>query len=152
MQHIEWQTLPFDQLSTFQLYELLKLRVNVFVVEQNCPYPELDDKDHFDDVHHLLGYYEGKLVACARLLPQKTSYADVSIGRVATLDSARGLGLGHQLITRALLECQSLWPDQSITIGAQQHLSNFYGSHGFTSISDMYLEDGIPHIDMRLEK
>ncbi|MFT6925824.1 MAG: ElaA protein [Psychromonas sp.] len=149
---ISWLLLPFNKLSTTQLYELLRLRGDVFVVEQNCPYPELDGKDNLDKVHHLLGVNNGEIIACARLLPAGISYDNVSIGRIATKKTARGNGLGHLLLDNALLQCENLWPGQSIDIGAQQHLALFYQGHGFESISAMYLEDGIPHIDMRLTK
>ncbi|MCX2760147.1 GNAT family N-acetyltransferase [Vibrio sp. Sgm 22] len=149
---ITWHSIPFSELSTHQLYQLLKLRVDVFVVEQTCPYPELDGKDTLAGVEHLLGYSDEELVACARLLPPGTSYDHTSIGRVATKQSARGDGLGHQLLKEALTRCEDLWPSTTIDIGAQQHLENFYVSHGFKTISEMYLEDDIPHVDMRLEK
>ncbi|MGR5236808.1 GNAT family N-acetyltransferase [Vibrio alfacsensis] len=146
---INWVSLPFSQLTTTQLYEMLRLRVDVFVVEQACPYPELDGKDTLEGVYHLLGYQDGKLVACARLLPAGTTYDHVSIGRVVTKQSARGDGLGHQLLEQALQHCQQLWPNQTIDIGAQEHLRAFYARHGFEAISESYLEDGIPHVDMR---
>ena len=149
---ITWHSIPFSQLSTQQLYQLLRLRVDVFVVEQTCPYPELDGKDTLAGVHHLLGYANEELVACARLLPPGASYDNTSIGRVATKQSARGNGLGQQLITEALMRCETLWPKTTIDIGAQQHLEHFYANHGFKTISEMYLEDDIPHVDMRLEK
>ncbi|MGD8112880.1 GNAT family N-acetyltransferase [Vibrio sp. TRT 17S01] len=146
---LTWQLLPFSQLTTQQLYQLLKLRVDVFVVEQTCPYPELDDKDHQPGVHHLLGYSHGKLAACARLLPKGVSYPSVSIGRVATSAELRGTGIGHQLLEQALHACHQLWPDQDIEIGAQEHLMQFYTKYGFNQTSAVYLEDGIPHIDMK---
>ncbi|MEZ8661213.1 GNAT family N-acetyltransferase [Vibrio cyclitrophicus] len=149
---ITWHSIPFSELSTQQLYQLLKLRVDVFVVEQTCPYPELDGKDILTGVEHLLGYYNKELVACARILPPGTTYDNVSIGRVATKQSARGNGLGHQLIKEALTRCEEIWPNATIDIGAQEHLENFYASHGFNTVSEMYLEDDIPHLDMRLEK
>ncbi|MGF1712603.1 GNAT family N-acetyltransferase [Vibrio kagoshimensis] len=149
---ITWQCIPFSQLTTQQLYELLRLRTDVFVVEQTCPYPELDGKDTVNGVHHLLGYKDAKLVACARLLPQGVTFDNVSIGRVTTRLSARGDGLGHQLLTQALLQTERLFPSQTIDIGAQEHLEKYYEQHGFKRISEMYLEDDIPHIDMRLEK
>ncbi|MGO2162438.1 MAG: GNAT family N-acetyltransferase [Vibrio toranzoniae] len=149
---INWYSLPFTELSTQQLYQLLKLRVDVFVVEQTCPYPELDGKDTLAGVQHLLGYADEELVACARLLPPGTTYDNASIGRVATKQSARGDGLGHQLLKEALTSCEVFWPSTAIDIGAQQHLESFYKSHGFKTISEMYLEDAIPHVDMRLEK
>ncbi|MGB1321133.1 MAG: GNAT family N-acetyltransferase [Vibrio gallaecicus] len=149
---ITWRSIPFSKLSTDQLYQLLKLRIDVFVVEQTCPYPELDGKDTQLGVHHLLGYRGDELIACARLLPAGISYDNVSIGRVATKQGARGNGLGHTLLAEALQECEKLWPKENIDIGAQQHLEGFYSQHGFVTISEMYLEDDIPHIDMRLTK
>ncbi|GIC76686.1 GNAT family N-acetyltransferase [Moritella sp. F3] len=149
---IIWQTLPFNKLSTLQLYELIKLRVNIFVVEQTCPYPELDDKDTIDDVYHLCGSQNDEIIAYARLLPAGISYENVSLGRVATKDTARGNGLGHQLIIEALKQCEQHWPGKTIDIGAQEYLQSFYQKYGFKPISEVYMEDGIPHIDMRLNK
>ncbi len=146
---LSWQCLSFSELTTTQLYEMLKLRVDVFVVEQTCPYPELDNKDRVDGVFHLLGYQGDELIACARLLPKGISYSTLSIGRVVTKQSARGDGLGHKLMSQALIECQQRWPNEDITISAQQHLANYYGQHGFEQTSEMYLEDDIPHIEMK---
>ena len=149
---ITWQLRPFIELTTIQLYQLLKLRVDVFVVEQQCPYPELDDKDHQKGVYHLLGYDCDQLVACTRLLPKGVSYPSVSMGRVAISADHRGGGIGHQLLGESLKSCQSLWPDEFIEIGAQEYLEAFYTQHGFVKTSDTYLEDDIPHIDMKLAK
>ena len=149
---IHWKKILFNDLTTAQLYELLRLRVDVFVVEQTCPYPELDGKDCHEGVYHLIGTKNNEMVACARLLPAGVSYTNPSIGRVATKETARGNGLGHELISQALILCEELWPGETIDIGAQEHLSHFYQKHGFNVISDMYLEDDIPHVDMRLAK
>ena len=149
---ITWQLKPFAELTTIQLYQLLKIRVDVFVVEQTCPYPELDDKDHQKDVYHLLGYEGDELAAYARLLPKGVSYPSVSMGRIAISADHRGGGIGHQLLTEALRNCQSLWPNDSIEIGAQEYLTAFYQQYGFVKTSDSYLEDNIPHIDMMLKK
>ncbi len=149
---MRWLCLKFCELSTTQLYQLLKLRVDVFVVEQNCPYPELDDKDHQDGVYHLLGYQEEKLVACARLLAPGISYPQVSIGRIATAQKQRKHGLGKQLLNTALEQCELHWPQQDIQIGAQLYLINFYESFRFKRHSQDYLEDDIPHLDMLLTK
>tara|TARA_R110001583_G_scaffold51161_11_gene159812 strand:- start:50189 stop:50644 length:456 start_codon:yes stop_codon:yes gene_type:complete len=148
----QWLCLKFNELSTVQLYQLLKLRVDVFVVEQNCPYPELDDKDHQANVYHLLGYQNEKLVACARLLAPGISYPQVSIGRIATSKTDRNLGLGKTLLNAALLECEQRWPQQDIQIGAQVYLINFYQGFGFKRHSSDYLEDNILHLDMLLTK
>lgn len=149
---ITWQLLPFSALSALQFHQLLQLRIDVFVVEQNCPYPELDGKDPLVGVHHLMGFKEGELIACARLLAAGISYDNVSIGRIATKQSMRGNGLGHELLTQALQNCEALWANQTIDISAQEHLASFYQGYGFKTISEMYLEDDIPHITMRLIK
>ncbi|TKB50662.1 GNAT family N-acetyltransferase [Ferrimonas sediminicola] len=146
---LTWQLLTFDQLTTHTLYDLIKLRIEIFVVEQTCPYPELDDKDRAPGAHHLLGYNGDTLVACARLLPPGVSFEGVSIGRVAIDAGWRGGQRGHQLMEQALSACELLWPGQVIEIGAQEHLQGFYRRHGFQAVSDSYLEDGIPHVDMR---
>lgn len=146
---MQWKCLKFEQISPIELYEVLKLRVNVFVVEQNCPYPELDGKDTHKDVYHLIGYQDEKVVACARLLPKGVSYETVSIGRVATAIDHRGGGLGHQLMQNAIEHSVKIWGEKTITIGAQAHLEHFYQRHGFLQVSEVYLEDNIPHIDMQ---
>ena len=146
---IQWQIKRFAELDALTLYQLLKLRVDIFVVEQSCPYPELDNKDLLNGVHHLLGYQNEELIACSRLLPSGISYPDVSIGRVATKREARGGGLGHQLMEQSIIHCQQLWPDCVIEIGAQAYLKDFYQQHGFVATSDIYLEDGIAHLDMK---
>jgi len=148
-----WQTKHFNELSLNQLYDLLKLRVDVFVVEQTCYYPDLDsNKDQLDrhkDTLHLLGYQNDTLVSYLRILARGQSYDEyISIGRVAIAEQARGSGLGHELMTQALQLCQQYFPKQSIKISAQEHLLNYYQKHGFEQVSSMYLEDDIPHIAM----
>ncbi|MGL6316069.1 GNAT family N-acetyltransferase [Vibrio sp. WXL103] len=146
---IEWHCYHFDQLSTQLLYQILKLRVDVFIVEQNCPYPELDDKDTQAESIHLVGLIDGDLAAYCRVLAANISYSSPSIGRVVVSQAARQMKLGHQLIERAVQLCEQSWPAiKTIEIGAQQHLERFYAQHGFIASSEMYLEDGIPHIDM----
>ncbi|WP_108649372.1 GNAT family N-acetyltransferase [Dongshaea marina] len=146
---MQWFTLSFDQLTTTQLYDLLKLRSDVFVVEQDCVYPDLDDKDRVAGVYHLLGYQHGKLIAYIRLLPARVTFDQPCISRVVTHPKARGNGIGHRLLNQALAECRRLWPEQGITISAQQYLESFYTQHGFEVSSEGYLEDGIPHIQMK---
>ncbi|OBT16737.1 GCN5 family acetyltransferase [Vibrio sp. UCD-FRSSP16_10] len=146
---INWQLLSFTEIDNHLLYKMLKLRVDVFVVEQECAYPELDDKDHAKGVRHLIGLKENEVVAVARLIPAGLSYPAVSIGRVVVSPLVRELKIGHQLMTKAVEGCQQLWPNQTIEIGAQAHLEAFYQQHGFEAFSKPYLEDGIPHIDMR---
>lgn len=146
---MQWITLTFKQLSTWQLYDLLKLRIDVFVIEQQCPYSELDGHDRHPETRHLLGYRDDKLTAYARLLPAGLTYPEVSIGRVVTAYTERGNGCGHALLKQALLEVQDIWQNAPITIGAQYQLKDFYQCHGFEAISAQYIEDGIAHIDMR---
>lgn len=147
---ITWLVLPFHQLSNDQLFELFKLRVDVFVVEQTCAYPELDEKDRHPETLHLLGVVEGTVVACARLLPAGLSYNSVSIGRIATSQQYRGNGAGKTLVNQAITQCRQQWPQCAIEIGAQEYLLNFYRAFGFEPTSDVYLEDGISHLDMKL--
>ncbi|MFQ3277965.1 MAG: ElaA protein [Colwellia sp.] len=148
-----WQTKRFEELSLNQLYDVLKLRIDVFVVEQTCFYPDLDGKKDLLDRHpqtkHLLGYQAEQLVAYLRILPKGQNYPNhVSIGRVVTAYQARGSGLGHELMTEGLKICQQHFTNEIIKISAQQHLKAYYQKHGFNQVSDMYLEDDIPHIAM----
>ncbi|MBB4132732.1 GNAT family N-acetyltransferase [Xanthomonas sp. 3075] len=146
---LQWQCLHFAQLSTTQLYALLRLRSDVFVVEQQCAYPELDGKDTLPDVVHLLGSTAaGELVAYLRVLPAGVSYPEPSIGRVVIAVSARGHGVAHALLREGLRVVQAQWPRSAVQLGAQAHLQAFYAAHGFAPSSEPYLDDGIPHIDM----
>jgi len=148
-----WQVKHFSQLSLEQLYELLKLRIDIFVVEQTCYYPDLDsDKGQLDrhqDTLHLLGYQDNTLVTYLRILAKDQSYKNyISIGRVATAKQARGKGLGHELLKKALNLCEQHFPKQNIKISAQEHLIGYYQQHGSKQVSPMYLEDNIPHVAM----
>ncbi|MFM2486242.1 GNAT family N-acetyltransferase [Celerinatantimonas yamalensis] len=147
---IQWHAKSFTALSTRELYQFLKLRVDVFVVEQHCPYPELDGYDHHDKLIHLMGWQDDVLCCYARILPPGLTFDTPSIGRVIVSATARGGQLGRTLMQQAITICQTSWPKHAITIGAQAHLQRFYQSLGFTPISDIYLEDGIPHLDMQL--
>jgi ElaA protein len=145
----DWQNKAFNELTTNELYDILKLRVDIFVVEQTCYYPELDNADRHIDTRHLYLYQANNIQAYLRILPKGLTYDDyVSIGRVAIAEEARGTGLGHQLIEQGIKICQQLYPKQAIKISAQQHLENLYQQHGFVTVSEMYLEDNIPHISM----
>ncbi|WP_394203957.1 GNAT family N-acetyltransferase [Shewanella waksmanii] len=148
-----WHQHSFHALNLDQLYELIKLRVDVFVVEQTCPYPELDDKDRIPSTQHLFAYSEqGQMVAYARVLAPEVSYKEASIGRVIVAQSVRGQGVAHELMQRAIAIASEHWPQHDIKIGAQQHLQAFYRQQGFEACSAGYLEDGIPHIDMLLKR
>lgn len=148
-----WQVKHFSELTLEQLYDLLKLRIDVFVVEQTCYYPDLDgDKNQLDRdkaTLHVLGYQNDTLVAYLRILAKGQSYDNyISIGRVAIAEQARGSGLGHELMHETLSLCKQHFAEQNIKISAQEYLINFYKQHGFKQISEMYLEDDIPHVAM----
>ncbi|MCG9965399.1 MAG: GNAT family N-acetyltransferase [Shewanella sp.] len=149
---MQWQNLSFNQLNANTLYDILKLRVDVFVVEQACAYPELDDKDRHPETLHLMGLSpQGELLAYARVLPPGLSYPEASIGRVVISPAGRGQGLATPLMQNAIDAALSTWPAAGIQIGAQDYLKSFYQKLGFSACSEMYLEDGIPHIDMRYQ-
>ena len=146
---IEWEIRKFCELTTTNLYELLRLRVDVFVVEQACPYPELDGKDtHGKTLHVAIRMPGGILAAYLRVLAPGVSYPGVSFGRVVTAKTFRGRGLSHELIKKAVDLARVNWPGIPIHIGAQEYLTAFYQTHGFEVTSTIYLEDNIPHIDM----
>ena len=149
MIQVDWKIKSFSRLDTDELYELLKLRVDVFVVEQNCPYPEMDDKDRHPETLHLAGRRkDGELMAYLRILPPGLSFKEVSIGRVVVAKESRRQGISGIMLKKALGQINSTWPNENIRIGAQVYLKKFYESHGFEAVSESYLEDGIPHIDM----
>lgn len=141
-----WTLKKFGDLTPAELYAIMQLRNEVFVVEQNCVYQDCDDKDQLS--HHFMGWEEGKLLAYTRLLPAGTSYEEPSIGRVVTTPSARRSGLGKELMKRSLEEIEKLYGKIRVKIGAQLYLLPFYESFGFEKTSDIYLEDGIEHVEM----
>ena len=145
---IRWHCIPFEAFPPLILYDVLRLRSEVFVVEQNCAYQDIDRQDV--DAYHLLGYNEaGELAAYARLFDTGKCYEEASIGRVIVAAPFRQYGLGRELMRQALLHSDSLFGPQPNKIGAQQHLEAFYNGFGYEQCGPMYLEDGIPHIPMR---
>lgn len=136
----------FQKLNLEELYQILRLRSAVFVVEQNCPYQDIDNKDQ--ESLHLLYYVEDKFAGYTRLLPAGVSYAEVSIGRVITNPDHRGLGVGKKLMTASIEACYARFGHVPIRIGAQVYLLKFYQSLGFVAQGDVYDEDGIPHVEM----
>ncbi|WP_339487610.1 GNAT family N-acetyltransferase [Pseudomonas sp. EL_65y_Pfl2_R95] len=144
-----WQTKHHRELSVTDLYAALKLRSAVFVVEQNCIYTDIDGLDMQGDTTHVLAWQGDTLVAYLRLLDPEFNDANVVIGRVVTDASARGTGLGHELLAHALDACAKRWPEVPVYLSAQVHLQGYYGRYGFVACSDVYLEDGIEHIGMR---
>lgn len=149
MHNLRWDVKSIQELSVSQFFDVLQLRVDVFVVEQQCAYPELDEHDRHAETRHLSGYdASGQLMAYARILPAGLSFSEVSLGRFVVRKDARGQGIGHQLLSEALKEIQTSWPGHAIRISAQDYLEKFYGQYGFTRVSDVYLEDGIRHVEM----
>lgn len=144
---IAWHRAQFSELSASTLYAILAARVAVFVIEQNCPYQELDGLDQVS--HHLWASAEPHgILAYARITAPGSRFVDPSIGRVITTAPARGTGLGRELMVGAIDHCEQLHPGQPIRISAQQHLQAFYASLGFEFVRGPYLEDDIPHIEM----
>ncbi|MEC4727986.1 GNAT family N-acetyltransferase [Shewanella sp. D64] len=150
---MQWSDLSFKQLSLDELYDVLKLRIDVFIVEQNCPYPELDDKDRHPETRHLIGRDpQGEIVAYARVLAPGVSYPDSSIGRVLVAEKARGGGNAKFLMDQAIGLANEYWPNNNIQLGGQEYLKSFYQKLGFKPVSEVYLEDGIPHLDMLYQR
>ncbi|MGI9250614.1 MAG: GNAT family N-acetyltransferase [Pseudohongiellaceae bacterium] len=178
IQSIKWLCLPYDELTRQQLYSLLRLRAEVFIVEQDCVFQDLDNFDQ--PARHVLGLSDlsGRngnsgnnsdsnngsssdsnngnnsgedLLAYARLVPPGVIYAEPSISRVVTSPAVRGRQLGEAVLLQSIAYCKAAWPNLDIRIGAQQRLEEFYLRHGFITTSDAYLEDGISHIEMLLE-
>jgi len=145
---MNWVCKKFDELGPGELYSILKLRSEVFVVEQNCVFLDQDDKDQV--CHHLSGWQDNKLVAYARILAPGISYGESSIGRIVTSPSARGKGAGRELVNHSITTLYTLHGKQVIRIGAQYYLKGFYESFGFEQAGPIYLEDGIQHIEMLL--
>jgi ElaA protein len=143
-----WLCKEFNDLSTEELYSILQLRTEIFVVEQNCVFQDMDGKD--EDAYHLMCYEDDRLIAYTRLLPEGISYRECSIGRVVTKKINRGTGIGKELMAISIEYCYRLFGKSPIRIGAQLYLEKFYSSFGFKKESDIYIEDGIPHIEMVL--
>ena len=143
---IQWKIKSFDDLTVHELYDLLRLRSEIFVVEQNCVYLDLDGKDKV--ALHLFGEFEGKIVAHARLFKAGITFEKSSIGRVNVDVNYRDRKWGHDLMREAIAGIKYHFGESQITIGAQLYLKKFYENHGFIQTSEMYLEDDIPHIEM----
>lgn len=146
MTSMAWRALPFAGLAPGELYAVLQLRTEVFVIEQGCVFQDMDGADA--QAVHLLGSRDGVLLAYARCFAAGVKFAEASIGRVITRQAQRGSGLGHELMRRAVACVFEHWGEQSIRIGAQARLEKFYRQHGFEVAGLPYIEDGIPHIEM----
>ncbi|MCT2534922.1 GNAT family N-acetyltransferase [Aquibacillus koreensis] len=146
---MEWQLKKFHELTTDELYKILKARVDVFVVEQNCPYEEVDNHDQAS--FHLFSEENGQIIAYSRLIPKGNIYKEASIGRVLVHKDYRGKGYAKALMEKSIDIVTNEWNEKEIKIHGQEYLRHFYGSLGFKEISEVYLEDDIPHVDMILQ-
>lgn len=143
---LDWNWRDFDALAARQLYAVLRLRSEVFVLEQHCLFQDMDGHDAA--ARHLMGQRGDRLAAYARCLPPGVTFAEASIGRIVTDPSERGSGIGHELVRRAIALVEQSWGRQAIRIGAQAHLARFYAAHGFRDLGRPYVEDGIDHLEM----
>ncbi len=145
-QSIQWRWHRLAQLAPEQAYAIYAARQAVFIVEQNCPYQDMDGLDLQAD--HLAAWRGAELLAYLRLLPPGLAFPDASLGRIITTANARGTGMGRELVQRGLIHAYTLYPQSPVRIGAQLRLQRFYESLGFTVAGQMYMEDGIEHIHM----
>jgi ElaA protein len=144
---LQFQTKPFSELSTLELYQILRLRSEVFVVEQNCVYQDIDNKDQ--KAMHVLGFFNNDLVAYCRLFNAGDYFENASIGRVIVAQQFRDKKWGNNLMQTAINAVKQHYDQSQITISAQFYLQKFYESHGFVQTSEVYLEDDIEHIEMK---
>lgn len=146
---IQWQFSRFADLQPQALYAILQARSAVFVVEQKCVFQDMDGRD--PECMHLAAWNQAQqLLAYLRVVPPGVAFEEASLGRVLSTSLGRGTGIGKQLFAHGIAHAQTLYPREAIRIGAQQYLENFYASFGFKTVSEMYLEDDIPHVEMLL--
>ncbi len=143
---MEWMSKSFEELTANELYQILRLRAEIFVVEQDCVYQDIDNKDQSS--YHVCGYEDGFLAAYARVVVPGVSYTETSIGRVVVSENHRGKKLGDQLMIETIAFIDAKLGVQPIRISAQSHLKKFYSNLGFVFTGKEYLEDGIPHMEM----
>jgi ElaA protein len=147
MDTLQWYVVPWHDLTLNDLYDLLQLRQEVFIKEQNCPFVDADGKDQ-DAIHLWARNGSGLMVACSRIGGPGYYFQEASIGRIVTHPQSRKSGIGKQLVTRSIEALYAHYGKQPIQIGAQLYLLRFYGSFGFVPLGDVYLEDGIEHVHM----
>ena len=148
---MQWILKKFHDLTIDEFHDILQLRINIFVVEQNCPYPELDDKDKI--AFHLFGINkENKIIAYTRIFKPGDYYKEAAFGRVVVHQDYRNQKIGFQLVEQSIIGTHKLFGNTDIKIGAQTYLNSFYQSFGFHQVGDDYIEDGIPHIHMLINK
>jgi ElaA protein len=143
---ITWRLKPFGRLAAEELYQAMRLRSRVFVVEQQCIYLDADGKDQ--EAFHLLGYLDGKMIAYARLFAPSKYFKEAAIGRIVVAEELRGQGAGKALMAESLEIARRMYGAGPVRIGAQKHLTAFYERFGFRAAGAEYLEDGIPHVEM----
>ena len=147
---MNWKIKKFNELNAEEIYKILALRNEIFIVEQECPYLDCDNKDF--NSYHLFAEENGEVVAYLRILKKGVSYDEVSIGRVAVKQSHRGKGISREMMLKAIDFIENNLCEDTIKIQAQAYLIKFYSSLGFKAVSEEYLEDNIPHIDMLYKK
>jgi len=146
MSDVIWKIKTFDEFTVPELYNVLKARIDVFVIEQNCPYPDLDNYDQ--KAVHIWAEQDGVVLANCRIFDKGIKYPEASLGRVLTTEAARGKSLGKQLIQYAVETIENRFHTSEIRISAQDYLLRFYGEFGFEDTGKKYLEDDIPHTEM----
>ncbi len=144
---MNWTMKRFEELTLQEMYEILRLRNEVFVVEQKCPYQDIDDKDQ-NSFHLFAADGQGGIFAYLRILDKGQTFDEISIGRVIVREDKRGSGLAKEMLQTAIDFVEKELQEHQIRIEAQAHLSAFYGGAGFQPCSEVFLEDGIPHIEM----
>lgn len=144
-----WHFKSFEELTTEELYKIIQLRIAVFVIEQNAPYQDCDGKDFV--AYHIWAEENGEILAYARLLPAGISYQEPCLGRVVNQEKVRGTGVGNTLVFLSLEAMNTLFKTNSVRISGQLYLKSFYEKFGFRQVSEVYLEDDIPHIEMLRE-
>lgn len=147
-QRVKWTCKHFNELTAEELYQILRVRSEVFVVEQNCVFLDMDNKDQV--CHHVMGWQGNELLGYSRIVPPKISYAESSIGRIVSSPAARRLGIGRDLVMQSIQALHGIYGKVDIRIGAQYYLKSFYESFGFVQKGEIYSEDGINHIEMLL--
>jgi ElaA protein len=145
---LKWQWCRLDELSAAQVYAVLAARVAVFIVEQNCAYQDLDGLDA--EAEHLIAWSGAVVAGYLRVLAPGTRFDDPSIGRIITAKPFRGTGLGRELVAKGIEQARRRYPGRAVRISAQQYLEKFYREFGFATVSEPYLEDDIPHVEMLL--
>jgi len=141
-----WEIKSFEEFQLKEFHDLIALRISVFIIEQNCPYQELDGKDQ--NSTHVICKKDDRIIATARIVAPGLSYHEPAIGRVLIAEEQRGLGLGHQLMIETLKAAEQKYGKIPVRMSAQEHLIGYYNAHGFKVASEVYLEDDIPHVQM----